>query len=110
MATIFQIIFAFLVIGILMYFAFRKSSGCCGGHESGDSGGIHRNPSTRDDKGRDPVCRMEVDTSGNPLSSTHQSRTVYFCSTHCKERFDRNPEQYAGSQETVHQGHGGCCA
>ena len=45
---------------------------------------------------KDPVCGMEVDESTAPATSTHRGKTYYFCSTGCKETFDRNPEAYTG--------------
>ncbi len=112
MAAVFESAFVFLIIAILMYFAFRKSSGCCGGHQGSDHTGTrHSDPTSgQSGKKRDPVCGMEVEAGGSSLNSTYQGRTAYFCSTNCKDRFDRNPERYAESHDAVHHGHGGCCA
>jgi Cu+-exporting ATPase len=49
---------------------------------------------------RDPVCGMEVDVEDAAGSSEYRDRTYYFCSTRCKEEFDRNPEKYAGSRRS----------
>jgi uncharacterized membrane protein YraQ (UPF0718 family)/YHS domain-containing protein len=44
---------------------------------------------------RDPVCGMTVDRhAGGPTSSVG-GRTVRFCSPHCKDTFDANPEVYS---------------
>ncbi len=61
---------------------------------------------------KDPVCGMTVDRhSGNPVS-VHDGRTYYFCSEHCKERFERGvgdadstfePRPAAQIQEPVHE-------
>jgi uncharacterized protein len=39
---------------------------------------------------KDPVCGMTVDRK-TPHTSSHGGRTVYFCSAHCKSRFDAEP-------------------
>ncbi len=42
----------------------------------------------------DPVCGMEVEKEEAAGSSTYKGETYYFCSPHCKEEFDKNPEKY----------------
>jgi YHS domain-containing protein len=42
----------------------------------------------------DPVCGMSVDTE-EAESSNYQGKTYYFCSTECKDKFDRNPAEYS---------------
>jgi YHS domain-containing protein len=44
---------------------------------------------------RDPVCGMEVDEKDAAAATQYQNKTYYFCSTRCKEEFDRHPQQYA---------------
>ena len=43
----------------------------------------------------DPVCGMTVDRS-KALTADHAGRTYSFCSEHCRQRFDGEPERYAG--------------
>ena len=43
---------------------------------------------------RDPVCNMEVDEQSAAGRSQYQGESYYFCSEDCKQKFDRNPEQY----------------
>ena len=43
---------------------------------------------------RDPVCNMEVEEASAAGRSQYQGQEYYFCSQGCKEKFDRNPEQY----------------
>jgi P-type Cu+ transporter len=45
----------------------------------------------------DPVCHMQVDQNTAAAVSEHQGKRYYFCSKGCKEKFDRNPGQYAGA-------------
>ena len=47
---------------------------------------------------RDPVCNMEVDERNAAGRSQYQGQDYYFCSQDCKEKFDRNPVQYAGQK------------
>jgi YHS domain-containing protein len=43
---------------------------------------------------RDPVCNMQVDESKTQFKSQHEGQEYAFCSQGCKEKFDRNPQQY----------------
>jgi Cu+-exporting ATPase len=38
---------------------------------------------------------MQVDEKKAAGKSEHSGKQFYFCSTSCKEKFDRNPDQYA---------------
>ena len=40
---------------------------------------------------KDPICGMKV-TPDSKHYSTHQGQTWYFCSQHCRERFDADPQ------------------
>ena len=42
----------------------------------------------------DPICGMTVDPAHAAGSSRIGDKTYYFCSTHCKHKFDSNPEAY----------------
>jgi P-type Cu+ transporter len=43
---------------------------------------------------RDPVCGMEVDRHTTAHRVTHDSRTYYFCSRGCREKFLASPSTY----------------
>ena len=45
----------------------------------------------------DPICRMQVDEKTAAGMSEYQGRRYYFCSPGCKDKFDRNPQSYAGA-------------
>jgi xanthine dehydrogenase accessory factor len=49
------------------------------------------------DDAPDPVCGMLVTRAGARYRSDALGRTVYFCCLHCKETFDRDPQQYAAA-------------
>jgi len=58
---------------------------------------------------KDPVCGMDVDAATAAGRNEHEGQTYYFCGSKCKEKFDRNPEQYFGKPAgTPKSGHG-CC-
>ena len=44
-------------------------------------------------KHTDPVCGMQVDEN-TAHKSQHGGETIYFCSSGCKQRFDKSPETY----------------
>ncbi|MDD2901921.1 MAG: heavy metal-binding domain-containing protein [Syntrophales bacterium] len=43
---------------------------------------------------QDPVCGMSV-AADSPLRLTHNGKVYGFCSPHCLEKFQQDPEQYA---------------
>jgi Cu+-exporting ATPase len=51
----------------------------------------------------DPVCGMQVEADSAAGSSQHRGATYYFCSAHCKGRFDSDPGRFLRSP----QGDGG---
>jgi uncharacterized membrane protein YraQ (UPF0718 family)/YHS domain-containing protein len=42
----------------------------------------------------DPVCGMQVQTAHAPARSTRRDHTYCFCSDHCRERFEADPDRY----------------
>jgi Cu+-exporting ATPase len=49
-------------------------------------------------KVKDPVCNMTIEEKDAAGTSTHRGTTYYFCSTNCKEKFDKAPESFAGER------------
>jgi YHS domain-containing protein len=43
----------------------------------------------------DPVCGMQVETANAPASTMHQGHRVYFCSDHCRFKFESEPTRFA---------------
>jgi YHS domain-containing protein len=41
---------------------------------------------------KDPVCEVEVE--GNEYQTYYRGTNFCFCSTECKETFDKSPEDY----------------
>lgn len=48
----------------------------------------------------DPVCGMTVNPNETSLKSSYNGQTYYFCSDHCRTRFEANPEQALSKAET----------
>ncbi len=46
----------------------------------------------------DPVCGMTVEPASSAGSSQYRGETYYFCSSHCKERFDADPGAFLGAE------------
>jgi P-type Cu+ transporter len=44
----------------------------------------------------DPVCGMEVDETSEFMSK-EGGQTTYFCSEECKEKFERNPNEFTNA-------------
>lgn len=49
-------------------------------------------------KVKDPVCGMTIEDSDAAAKSAYHGTTCYFCSTSCKEDFDKDPESYVGQK------------
>jgi Cu+-exporting ATPase len=45
---------------------------------------------------------MDVNPASAEAQSEHDGQTFYFCSMECKERFDRNPQQYLDETDRAH--------
>ena len=50
----------------------------------------------------DPVCGMMVDEKAAPASTKYAGKTIYFCSTECKDQFYQNPEVYVAETGKDH--------
>ena len=49
----------------------------------------------------DPVCGMTVDPK-TAEHATHGGVTYYFCSSGCRETFEKNPERYLAGSHPHH--------
>jgi YHS domain-containing protein len=54
---------------------------------------------------KDPVCGMQVEPKNAAGTSEYRGRTYYFCSTHCKMAFDKEPQKYVLPVEADQQTH-----
>ena len=42
----------------------------------------------------DPICGIELDPNEVEYSMNFEGTTYYFSSEECKQKFDKNPEEY----------------
>lgn len=52
--------------------------------------GYHVKPKNKDRV--DPVCGMKV--SSDLLKADYQGESYFFCSDHCRQQFEKDPEAY----------------
>jgi uncharacterized protein len=53
----------------------------------------------------DPVCGMTVDRHAGKPTSVYAGRTWFFCSDHCRHRFDEEPERFSSRSRDAASGH-----
>ena len=51
---------------------------------------------------KDPAGRTEIPSVGTVYKSEYQATTYYFCSSGCKESFEKAPEKYIGRTAAAH--------
>jgi P-type Cu+ transporter len=56
----------------------------------------------RQESAVDPVCGMSVDPARAEYRSFHDGQAYYFCSSGCKETFDKDPGKFLGGAKTGH--------
>lgn len=59
---------------------------------------------------KDPVCGMDIEKATAAGRTEHKRQTYYFCGMKCKEKFDRNPEQYVGKSAGTPKSSQDCCS
>ena len=47
---------------------------------------------------KDPVCGMNIEEASAAAKTVHEGTTYYFCSPGCRDKFEKNPQQYAGRE------------
>ena len=52
---------------------------------------------------KDPVCGMEIEPATAYGKTEYAGKTFYFCSKHCSEEFNKNPEKYAPKNPETHE-------
>jgi Cu2+-exporting ATPase len=53
----------------------------------------------------DPVCGMEIEPAMAYGKTEYAGKTYYFCSKHCAEEFNKNPEKYVSKKPERHEHH-----
>ena len=83
----------FIGIGIAIWLSNAPRPDAASGH-AGDRTSGEAKPDTVQ---IDPVCHMEV-TPAWGFRADHDGRSWYFCTEHCRERFEATPEQFLGDR------------
>jgi Cu2+-exporting ATPase len=52
---------------------------------------------------KDPVCGMEIEPATAYGKTEYAGKTFYFCSKHCSEEFNKNPEKYASKKHETQE-------
>ena len=78
--------FVFLIIFAVLYWLYRHRERLGGGQ----------------DHAFDPVCGMQVRTADAPAKADHEGRQFFFCSDHCADRFNDQPDAFASKRRTSH--------
>lgn len=76
-----------------------------GGHGGHDHGTSRETPSG--DGVKDPVCGMIVNPNEVAAAAVYGGSTHYFCSTECRDKFEKAPDEYLGTAAPVATAHGG---
>src|SRR5687767_62236 len=61
----------------------------------------HPHPAHATQVVKDPVCGMNVDPAQTEFSSEHDGETFYFCSAHCKGRFEADPAAFTDTGDST---------
>ena len=51
----------------------------------------------------DPVCKMQVTITDDALHTDYASERYYFCSQHCRDKFEANPSAYLKPRAAVQE-------
>jgi Cu+-exporting ATPase len=56
-------------------------------------------------KVKDTVCGMTIEDKDAAATSDYRGKTYYFCSTSCRDKFEKNPGAYAGEKTSDEADH-----
>jgi len=62
-------------------------------------GGHGQHTSSGEGDNADPVCGMQVSVDSG-YAKVHQGKQYRFCSRNCLDKFDANPQQYMGKEQS----------
>lgn len=84
------------VLGLsLLAMACQNNNATTGDKTTDNSMKMEAGQTTNPNAKVDPVCGMPEGDIAYTDFSVAQSDTVWFCSPHCKEQFDKDPAKYA---------------
>ena len=87
-----------LIWGGLFYVMMRYG---CGAHMMGGHGHDHGKGNSNGGN-RDPVCGMAIEPQKAPAAAVRNGNTYYFCSTSCRDKFEREPDKYLAPEGVHH--------
>ena len=50
---------------------------------------------------KDPVCGMNVAVTATALKAAYREQTFYFCSKHCKAKFEIDPSKFLAKPKPI---------
>jgi xanthine dehydrogenase accessory factor len=56
--------------------------------------GVQSQPKEQPKTAVDPICKMTVEIATARYKTEYHGQMVYFCSAHCQDTFDKDPESY----------------
>lgn len=93
-------LFSLLLFAVFFYVMMRFGCGAHmlhGGH--GQQHDKHTGHGTTDGGDVDPVCGMQLPADSG-YTKAYQSTMYRFCSRNCLDKFDANPQQYLGKEQS----------
>lgn len=89
-------LFSLLLFAVFFYVMMRFG---CGAHMvHGDHSGHGQHTAAGGDN-TDPVCGMQVSVDSG-YTKVHQGTQYRFCSRNCLDKFDADPQQYLGKEQS----------
>lgn len=89
-------LFSLLLFAVFFYVMMRFG---CGAHMiHGGHNGHGQHTATGGDN-TDPVCGMQVSVDSG-YTKVHQGTQYRFCSRNCLDKFDADPQQYLGKEQS----------
>jgi YHS domain-containing protein len=95
---------SFLLWGGLFFLMMRYG---CGAHIMGGHGSHGKSEGATEGQAKDPVCGMGVDRDKSTAASVYRGKTFHFCSTSCRDKFEKEPAKYAAAPARDELQHGG---
>ncbi len=54
---------------------------------------------------KDPVCGMQIDEKSAVGKTDYKGKIYYFCSSHCLDSFNKQPDKFIQNNEAGHHHH-----
>ena len=89
-------LFSLLLFAVFFYVMMRFG---CGAHMIHGGHGGHGQHTAAAGDSNDPVCGMQV-SANSGYTKVHQGTMYHFCSRNCLDKFDANPQQYLGKEQS----------